>query len=151
MREGSYTLLSVKDLTVKNLNVENINIKEKLEKGLETSAEIVKNLYESMNNTNCFTDWYKENIDYLFKFFHLSKTFLPFFCEKLVSLKIVQKYENSIPLYSKINCYDEFDNLITVFKTEKGLQMYQHAQYETIFVSNLFDDEDNELNIKQLN
>tara|TARA_B100001094_G_C18158283_1_gene787765 strand:+ start:1559 stop:2011 length:453 start_codon:yes stop_codon:yes gene_type:complete len=149
MKEGSYNILSVSKLTVKHLEVQNINIKEQLTKTLDSNGETIKNLYESMLNTNCFTDWYKSNLDYFLKFFHLSKTFLPFFCEKLVSLETVQKHGNSIPLYSKIECYDEYDNPITVYKTKKGLQMYQHSYYEPLLETNLFV-QNEELNIKQI-
>lgn len=114
-KDGFYDKLHVKDLKVNSINV----LTNTIDFTIKGSGERIKNLYESLANTNCFSDIYKNFVD-----------------------SIKDKFNNGFPKIYNVNnipkipedCYtyvtDEFGNLLVCRNTKQGMKFYKLFEYE---------------------
>jgi hypothetical protein len=114
MKDGFYDKLHVKDLKVDHINL----LSNTIDFTIKGSAERIKILYESVYNTNCFTNFYKNVID------QLSDKYINGFLRLFHVHSLKKIPENSITF-----CTDEFDNLIVCRGTTKGIKYYKLAEY----------------------
>jgi hypothetical protein len=116
MKEGFFEKLHVRNLKVDSINI----LSNTIDLTIKGSAERIKVLYESLPNTNAFTDYYKQLISFFDTHFQNGY-------QKIIHIHKLNTKE--IPEDCFSYCYDEFNNVLMCRNTAQGIKYYKLQEY----------------------
>ena len=136
VKDGFYNNLHVQNLKVDSINL----LSNAIDFTVKGSGERIKSLYENLQNTNCFTDFYKNLLDVL------TKNFTNGFLKIYLLHKAPQ-----VPVHCFTFVTDDFDNLLICRNSDHGMKYYKLDEYlpSTCTTLNIQDDENIRVSIQQ--